>query len=402
MDSFSSRSGEDDAFRSEVRSFLSANLPPSLRDKVRDGRAVQKDELREWHDILNRKGWLVPQWPQEHGGTAWSVRQRWIYEEEYHSNFCPPPHLFNFKMIGPILIRFGTEEQKRFYLPRMRSSEDWWCQGYSEPNAGSDLASLKTRAARKGDAYIVNGSKIWTSYAHWATRIFCLVRTDPEAKLQNGISFLLIDLKSPGVEIRPIVGIDGRHHFNQVFFTDVAVPAANLVGEENRGWTIAKSLLGFERLNASRYGESLGRLKRLREMAAMPSPDGRRLADEEWFQRKVGEVEVNLIAVQFTALRFLARLEAGEKLGDEVSMLKLRGSQVLQRLQALMHQVVGLDGLAFAKEGSEAELESIVSPSVSGMAPQRFFGRGYTIAAGSSEVQHEILAKSVLGLRGLS
>jgi len=402
MNSFSRSHGEDDAFRSEVRAFLSASLPSSLRDKVRDGRAVLKHELREWHDILNRKGWLVPQWPQEHGGTAWSVQQRWIYEEEYHSHYCPPPHLFNFKMIGPILIRFGTEEQKRYYLPRMRSSEDWWCQGYSEPNAGSDLASLKTHAVRDGDTYIVNGSKIWTSYAHWATKIFCLVRTDPAAKLQNGISFLLIDLATPGVTIRPIVGIDGRHHFNQVFFSDVVVPAANLVGEENRGWTIAKSLLGFERLNASRYGESLGRLKRLREMAAMPSPDGRRLADEDWFRRKVGEIEVDLLAVQFTALRFLARLEAGEKLGDEVSMLKLRGSQVLQRLQALMHQVVGLDGLAFAKEGAEDEIESIVSPSVSGMAPQRFFGRGYTIAAGSSEVQHEILAKSVLGLRGLS
>jgi acyl-CoA dehydrogenase len=297
---------------------------------------------------------------------------------------------------------YGTDGQKRDYLSRIADGTDIWCTLYSEPGAGSDLAAMQTRAVRDGDSYVVNGSKIWTSFAHWANRILCLVKTDTEAKPQSGISVLLIDLDTLGVTIRPIVGIDGRHHFNEVFFTDMRVPVANRVGEENRGWSVAKSLLGFERLNASHYGESLGRLTRLKEMAAMPLPDGRRLADEDWFRRKIGEIEVSLIAVQYTALRFLSRLEAGEKIGDEVSMLKLRGSQVLQRLQALMHQTVGLEGLAFAKEDAEDEIDAIVPASVSGMAPQRFFGRGYTIAAGSSEVQHEILAKSVLGLRGLS
>lgn len=389
----------DEDFRKEVREFLSSRLTEPVRDKVRDGRPLLKAELREWQDVLFRRGYLVPAWPREYGGAGWSALRRWIFEEEYHSQFCPPPHLFNFKMIGPILIRFGTEDQKRYYLPRLLSSEDWWCQGYSEPGAGSDLASLQTRAVRQDDEYVVNGSKIWTSFAHWANKIFCLVRTNSDVKPQRGISFLLIDLKTPGITINPIIGIDGRHHFNQVFFSDVRVPAANLVGAENGGWAIAKSLLDHERLNASRYGESLGRLKRLKEIACLPSPAGKRLADEDWFRRKLADIEVQLLGVQFTALRFLARIEAGETLGAEVSILKLRGSEVLQQLQALIHDSMGLDGLAFAKEGAEHEIASVLPFCVSGAAPQRFFGRGYTIAAGSSEVQREVLAKSVLGLK---
>jgi acyl-CoA dehydrogenase len=384
-----------EAFRAEVRTFLTGALPEATRRKVRDGRHPEKEELGHWQKTLAARGWLVPHWPKEHGGPGWSLMQRWIFDEEYHGAYCPPVHIFNFKMLGPILIRFGTDAQKRQYLPRILSSEDWWCQGYSEPDSGSDLASLRARAVRRGDRYVVTGSKIWTSFAHWANRIFCLVRTYPEAKPQEGISFLLIDMKSPGITVRPIISIDGRHHFNQVFFEEVEVPVENRVGEENQGWTIAKSLLEFERLNASRHGESLGRLRRLKEIAADQRCAGGRLIDQDWFRRKIAEAEVRLMAVQMTALRLLARAEAGERLGAECSMLKLRGSQTLQHIQDLMLQAVGPQGLRFEPEELEGSIEPLYA---SAMAPQRLFGRGYTIAAGSSEVQRGILAKRVLGL----
>ena len=390
---------DDESFRHEVRAFLVERLPAGLRDKVRDGRPLVKDELLGWHRILAERGWLAPNWPKAFGGTGWSPMRRWIYEEEYHTNYCPPVHLFNFKMLGPILTRFGTDEQKAFYLPRILSSEDWWCQGYSEPGAGSDLASLQTRAVRDGDRYIVNGGKIWTSFAHWANRIFCLVRTAPEAKPQAGISFLLIDMQSPGVTVRPIVSIDGRHHFNQVFFDDVSVPVTDRVGAENEGWNIAKSLLQFERVNASRYGETLGRLKRLKEIAGETRCGAHRLLDEDWFRRRIVELETRLMAVQYTALLFLARVAAGETIGPESSMLKLRGSQALQLSHELLQQAVGLQGLPFAYESDEHGLDSIEPFYAAAMAPQRFMGRGYTIAAGSSEVQRTILAHAVLGLR---
>jgi acyl-CoA dehydrogenase len=388
----------DAAFRDEVRAFFARALPQAVRDKVRDGRPVRKQELAEWQRALAAQGWLVPHWPRDHGGPSWSLTQRWIFDEEYHAAFCPPVHIFNFKMIGPILIRFGTEEQKQRYLPPILGSEDWWCQGYSEPESGSDLASLRTRAERLNDHYVVNGTKIWTSFAHWANRIFCLVRTRSGGKPQEGISFLLIDMASPGITVRPIVSIDGRHHFNQVFFDNVVVPARDLVGAENEGWTIAKSLLEFERLNAARYGESLGRLRRLKQIAAEQRCDGTRLIDQDWFRRKVAEAEVRLLAVQMTALRFLAKAEAGERLGPETSMLKLRGSQVLQHMQDLMLQAVGPEGLRAEPGEEEPADEAVEQLYASAMAPQRLFGRGYTIAAGSSEVQRGILAKHVLGL----
>ncbi len=393
------RSSEaDDAFRMEVRTFLAERLPASVRDKVRDGRPLEKAELHAWHLTLRERGWIAPNWPREHGGTGWGAMRRWIFEEEYHTQYCPPVHLFNFKMLGPILIRFGTDAQRARYLPRILASEDWWCQGYSEPGSGSDLASLQTRAVRDGDRYVVNGSKIWTSFAQWANRIFCLVRTATDVKQQSGISFLLIDMKSPGVTVRPIISIDGRHHFNQVFFDNVSVPLEDRIGEENDGWRIAKSLLQFERVNASRYGETLGRLKRLKEIAAQTPTAGGMLLDQDWFRRKVVDLEVRLMAIQQTALLFLARVEAGETIGAESSMLKLRGSQALQRAHELLQQAVGLSGLPFAYESDADQLDSIEPFYATAMPPQRFFGRGYTIAAGSSEIQRNILAHAVLGL----
>ncbi len=388
----------DEAFRQEVRRFLSERLSPTVRDRVRDGRPIEKEELRRWHATLRERGWIAPNWPREYGGTGWGAVRRWIFEEEYHTQYCPPVHLFNFKMLGPILIRFGSDAQRARFLPRIISSEDWWCQGYSEPGSGSDLASLSTRAVREGDHYVVNGAKIWTSFAHWANRIFCLVRTATDVKQQSGISFLLIDMKSPGVTVRPIVSIDGRHHFNQVFFDDVRVPVEDRVGEENDGWRIAKSLLQFERVNASRYGETLGRLKRLKEIAAQTPVAGGMLIDQDWFRRKVVDLEVRLMAIQQTALLFLARVEAGETIGPESSMLKLRGSQALQRSHELLQQAVGLSGLPFAYESDADQLESIEPFYASAMSPQRFIGRGYTIAAGSSEIQRNILAHAVLEL----
>ena len=388
----------DDAFRMEVRTFLSDRLPAAVRDKVRDGRPLEKAELHAWHHVLRERGWLAPNWPREHGGTGWGAMRRWIFEEEYHTQYCPPVHLFNFKMLGPILIRFGTDVQRARYLPRILASEDWWCQGYSEPGSGSDLASLQTRAVRDGDRYVVNGGKIWTSFAHWANRIFCLVRTATDVKQQSGISFLLIDMKSPGVTVRPIISIDGRHHFNQVFFDNVSVPVEDRIGEENDGWRIAKSLLQFERVNASRYGETLGRLKRLKEIAAQTPASGGMLLDQDWFRRKVVDLEVRLMAIQQTALLFLARVEAGETIGAESSMLKLRGSQALQRAHELLQQAVGLAGLPFAYESDADQLESIEPFYATAFPAQRFFGRGYTIAAGSSEIQRNILSHAVLGM----
>jgi alkylation response protein AidB-like acyl-CoA dehydrogenase len=386
---------EDRAFRAEVRTFLERHLPAPLRDKVRDGRHVERDELAEWQRTLASQGWLVPHWPREHGGTGWSPLRRWIFEEEYHRAYCPPVHLFGFKMLGPILIRHGTEAQQRRYLPPLLASQDWWCQGYSEPEAGSDLASLRTRAVREGDVYVVNGSKIWTSLAHWANRIFCLVRTDVDAKPQRGISFLLIDMQAPGVRIVPIVSIDGRHHFNQVFFDDVRVPVSNRVGDENEGWTIAKSLLGFERLNASRFGEAQARLRRLVEIASVERNAGAPLVRHDGFRRHIAEAAIQVIALRYAALRCLARMSVGEPPGPQASMLKLRGSEIGQVLHDLLLRAVGLDGLPFAREGEPDRVDRLEPDYASAMAPQKLFGRGATIAAGSSEVQHEILAREL-------
>ena len=391
------------AFRIEVRDFIRDKLPDDIRETVRSGRLGTAGETQRWQKILHEKGWVAPSWPVELGGVDWTPMQRNIFEEECALADCPPLDPMGLSMIGPLIIARGSQAQKDFYLPRILASEEKWCQGYSEPGSGSDLASLQTRAVADGDDYVVNGTKIWPSGAHAADRIFCLVRTDPDVKKQEGISLLLIDLKTPGISIRPIIGLNEMHFFNQIFFDDVRVPIANRVGEENRGWTYAKEVLGDERLQLSRTGENKRLLRQLKTIAAQEDHGGEKLADQDWFRRKLRRAEVRLKALDYTKLRFLQRAEAGEAIGPEVSMLKLQGSELIQELDEMLLEAVGHYGLPYDKSWMlipRSELnESPIGSDYAGMlSANRFRHKGYTIAGGSSEVQRTIISKRVLGL----
>ena len=297
---------EEIAFRDEVRGFMKQKLPAPIRTKMIEGRRLDKDDLVTWQRILNAKGWAVPHWPAEWGGTGWGPVEIYLFRDEMQQAPAPEPLPFGVNMLGPVLIAFGNEEQKKRFLPRIANLDDWWCQGFSEPGSGSDLASLKTSAKREGGHYVVNGQKTWTTLAQYADWIFCLVRTDPAAKKQEGISFLLIDMKSPGITVRPIQTIDGGHEVNEVFFDDVKVPAENLVGQENRGWDYAKFLLGNERTGIARIGISKARIRRLKELAAIEQSGGRPLIADERFRAKIAEVEVALKALEMTQLRVVA------------------------------------------------------------------------------------------------
>src|SRR5438445_4721761 len=326
-------SAEELAFRDEVRAWLSGNLPRDLKDKVDRYEHLSKEDLLRWHRILAGKGWVAPAWPKECGGTGWNVVQRYIFEEELGYVGAPPLIPFGLAMCAPVLLRFGTEAQKKRFLPRIHRGEDFWCQGYSEPGSGSDLASLKTRAVRENGHYVVNGQKIWTTLAHFADWIFCLVRTDASRdKRQEGISFLLIDMRSPGITVRPIILMDGGHDVNEVFFDDVAVPVENLVHEEHKGWTVAKYLLGYERMNTGRIGESKRQLARLKEFSSGKLNDLR-------FRDRLSRVEVELAALEITNLRFLDRMRrSGQPPGADVSMLKIKGTEIQQPLADLIIQ----------------------------------------------------------------
>jgi len=397
----------DRDFQREVRDFIAGNFPEASRKKVAVGRPLTRGEMVEWYRILADKGWVAPAWPKEHGGTGWPLHWNLIFEDELALAGCPPPLAFNIKMLGPILIQSGTEEQKTKYLPRLLRTEDWFCQGYSEPGAGSDLASLQTRAVADGDDYVINGSKIWTSFAHYANKMFCLVRTDPEVKPQAGISFVIIDdLDTEGIDIRPIRFHHGRHHFNQVFFTDVRVPKRNRVGAENEGWTVAKSLLAHERLNGARAAESRRALERLKRIARTEQCGGRSLADEDWFQRKLWSLEIDHAALAHTILRCVEKVARGGALGAETSMLKARGTLLHQAVLELLVDAVGYYGLpkeldAFALidgQGGEAEAVFHGHEETVALAGDRYTSRGFSIAGGSHEVQSMVTAKRVLGL----
>jgi len=399
-----------EAFRAEVRAFVRERLPAVLREKVRLGIEPGRDELLEWERALRERGWLVPHWPLEWGGTGWTPAQRAAFQEEMVLGHAPETRALTFEMIGPVLLRFGDDAQQRHFLPRMTNLEHAWCQGYSEPEAGSDLASLRTRAVRSRDAdgaehYVVDGSKIWTSSAQYADWIFCLVRTDTDARPQEGISFLLIDMKSPGVSLRPIVGIHGWHLFNQVFLDGVKVPVANRVGEENGGWTIAKSLLEFERLNLARVAENRRRLAKVRAIGEQVLEAGEPLFARPWFRRRFAELEVRLETLAATVLRFRQQAEAGRRLGPETGMLKLVGSQLIQEIETLAVDALGPQTLAwdrdahYALPGPDAPAPLVERhPYAPTASSRRFVSRGFTIAGGSSEIQHELLAKQVLGL----
>ena len=395
-------SPDDRVFRDEVRDFIASEFPEVLRLKAERGESFTRDEIMGWHKRLAEKGWLAPAWPVEHGGQDWPVHWRYILEDELVIAGCPPVVSFNINMLGPILIANGTEEQKARYLPRILNCEDWWCQGYSEPGSGSDLASLQTRAVRDGDEYIINGSKIWTSTAHQANKMFCLVRTDTEAKPQEGISFVLIDnFPCDGITIRPIPFINQRHHFNPVFFDDVHIPFSNRVGEENKGWTVAKSLLSHERLGGARSAETRRLFEKARAVAGRELSGGRRLLDEDWFARRLWRLEIDLVAVEQTIVRFMAEVAAGRTLGPETSLLKSRGTEVRQNICDLLSDAVAYYGLPFEQDvfPMVGEDEGYFGPDYGvGLAGERYTSRGSSIAGGSAEVQAMVTAKRVLGL----
>jgi alkylation response protein AidB-like acyl-CoA dehydrogenase len=371
-------SSEELAFRDEVRAWLTRNLPQDLKERVERFEHLSKDDLLRWHKILAKKGWVAPAWPKEWGGTEWNVVQRYIFEEELGYAGGPPLMPFGLAMCAPVLLAFGTEAQKTRFLPRIYQGEDFWCQGYSEPGSGSDLASLKTKAARVNDKYIVNGQKIWTTLAHYADWIFCLVRTDPSSeKRQEGISFLLIDMKTRGITVRPLILMDGAHEVNEVFFDDVEVPLENRVHAEGKGWTVAKYLLGYERMNTGRIGESKRQLARLKEFASSKMNDMR-------FRDRLSRLEVELMALEITNLRFLDRMRrTAQPPGADVSMLKIKGTEIQQGISELMLQATD---------------PAASDPTSDAIARRYLSMRKTTIYAGSNEIQRNIIAKMTLGL----
>jgi len=396
---------EEEAFRDEVRTFLAEKYPKRLADKVRRGMRLTKADQEEWHAILNARGWLANHWPVQYGGTGWSPAQSFIFDTECALANTPRIVPFGLSMLGPVLIKFGTEEQKARWLPRILDGSDWWSQGYSEPGAGSDLAGVKTTAVRgvdaQGDHYIVNGQKTWTTLGQHGNMIFCLVRTDPQAKKQEGISFLLVDMKSPGVEVRPIVTLDGDREVNEVFFTDVRVPAENLVGQENKGWTCAKYLLTYERTNIAGIGGSMAALERLRQIAGKQQKNGRPLAEDPAFAARLARVEIELENMKTTNLRVIAAVEGGGAPGAESSMLKIRGTQIQQELSSLYRRAMGPYALPFIEEALENEQYDAppVGPQGAAYAAAKYFNlRKTSIYGGSNEIQRNIISKMILGL----
>jgi pimeloyl-CoA dehydrogenase large subunit len=394
---------EELAFRDEVRTFFGTNLPESIRTKLVEGRRLAKEDIVTWQRILNKKGWAVTNWPIEWGGTGWSPVQQYMFQEELQLAPAPQPLGFGVTMVGPVIIAFGSEEQKKRHLPAIANLDVWWCQGFSEPGAGSDLASLRTSAKRDGDNYIVNGQKTWTTLAQHADWIFCLVRTDLQAKKQEGISFLLIDMKTPGITVRPIITIEGGHEVNEVFFDDVKVPAENLVGQENKGWDYAKYLLGRERTGIARVGLSKERLRRIKELAAMERAGDKPLIEDERFCEKLAAVEVELKALEMTQLRVVAaeRQRIDNKPDPASSILKIKGSEIQQATTELLLEVVGPYAMPYQPERADDERwnEPPIGPEWAGaIAPTYFNWRKTTIYGGTNEIQKNIIAKAILGL----
>lgn len=393
-------SPEDLAFRDMVRAWLEANLPKDLRYKVLNHLRLGKDDLVRWHKIVAGQGWAGSNWPVEYGGTGWSAVQRHIWEEECARAGTPIILPFGVNMVAPVIMAFGNEAQKRHYLPRILNCDDWWCQGYSEPGSGSDLASLKTRAERQGDHYIVNGQKTWTTLGQYADMIFCLVRTDPAARKQEGISFLLIDMHSPGITVRPIIMLDEEHEVNEVFFDNVKVPVENLIGQENKGWTYAKYLLGHERTGIAAVGRAKRELRFLKRLALKQHKNGKPLLDDPLFAAKTASLEIELMALEMTVLRVISRDHAGRGPGPEASMLKVKGTEVQQVLTELMLEAVGPYGMPFDPaylEGSR-DHSAARDDEAAPLAAYYFNYRKTSIYGGSNEIQKNIISQMILGL----
>lgn len=383
-------------FRAEVRAFLEENLTEEMAAKVSGAGELTKADMEAWHAKLQTRNWLAVTWPVEHGGPGWTAVQRHIFEEECAMANAPRVVPFGLGMLGPVLLKFGSEEQKATVLPRILDGSDWWCQGYSEPGAGSDLASLKTRAVRDGDDYVINGQKTWTTLGQHANKIFCLVRTSTEGKPQEGISFVLVDLDTPGIDMRPIRLIEGGHEVNEVFFTDARVPVSNLVGVENEGWTIAKYLLTHERTNIAGIGFSTRDLANLKDLARKMHRNGKPLIEDPLFAAEMMEVEVDLEALRITNSRVLAAASSGAAPGRESSMLKIKGTTIRQRLDSLTRQALG----AAATPWPASDLPDnsrIVPDDAAGSAAKYFNNRKLSIFGGSNEIQRNIIAKELFG-----
>ena len=389
-------SAEELAFRDEVRAFFAGAYDEELQGRLtsRDP-AVYKQAIIDWQKRLYQQGWIAPGWPQEYGGTGWDATRSFIYETERASAGIRDVIPFGLKMVGPVIYTFGTQEQKERFLPPILNSDEWWCQGYSEPGSGSDLASLKTRAEVDGDDYIVNGAKIWTSYAQFSDWIFCLVRTSSEGKKQEGITFLLIDMSSPGIKVNPIESIDGHHSLNEVEFNNVRVPMSNRIGEQDKGWTYAKALLAHERTAIAGVADSKRGFAQIRELAAQEVNGGTALLADPLFQKRLSDVEIDLMALEFTELRVLASVASGGAPGAESSLLKIKGTELQQAVQELY-----MDLAAYYQGLLPSDLEPDQVGHAFGDQARRsyMYGRAATIYGGSNEVQKNIIAKAVLGL----
>ncbi|MCC7681901.1 acyl-CoA dehydrogenase family protein [Janthinobacterium sp. FW305-128] len=386
------------AFRDTVRAFLDTHLPADLQRKVRQHLRLAKDDYVRWHKIVAQQGWAAPAWPVEYGGTGWTSVQRHIWEDECARAATPPILPFGVNMVAPVIMAFANAEQKAYYLPRILNCDDWWCQGYSEPGAGSDLASLKTTAERDGDHYIVNGQKTWTTLGQHADMIFCLVRTDSTVRKQEGISFLLIDMKTPGITVRPIIMLDEEHEVNEVFFDNVRVPVSNLVGQENKGWTYAKYLLGHERTGIAAVGRSKRELTFLKQLAMQQTKRGAPLLHDPAFAAKVAHLEIELMALEMTVLRVIS--DEGKGPGPQASMLKVRGSELQQQLTELMVEAIGPQALPFdpAFLDGSAPHSSAGDDLAAPLAAYYFNYRKTSIYGGSNEIQKNIITQMILGL----
>lgn len=387
-------SAEDNAFRDEVRAFLKQAYTDELATRLSDVKTF-KNAIVEWQRCLFERGWAATTWPKEYGGTGWSVTQNFIWESERAARAIPDVVPFGLRMVGHVIYSFGNDEQKARFLPRILNSDDWWCQGYSEPGSGSDLASLKTKAVLDGDEYIVDGAKIWTTYAQYADWIFCLVRTNSDGRKQQGITFLLIDMKTPGITVNPIISIDGVHSLNEVQFDNVRVPVANRIGEQDKGWTYAKALLAHERSTIAGVADSKLWLSDIRQLAKTENSGGRPLIEDPLFQSRLADVEIELMALEYMELRVLAADAEGKGPGVESSLLKIKGTEIQQRLQQLKMDVAGYYGGVV-----QGDLSSDTIGHDFGNAARRsyMYGRAATIYGGSNEVQKNITAKFVLGL----
>ena len=395
---------EEQAFRQEVRDFLRAKLPAELSNKVLGGKRMEKGDFVRWQKILHEQGWGAIAWPKEFGGAGWNAVQKNIFEEECADAGAPMQLPFGLVMVAPVIMAFGNPAQKQRFLPRIIDGTDWWCQGYSEPGSGSDLASLKMRAVREGDHYVVNGQKTWNTLGQHADWIFCLVRTSTEGRQQAGISFLLIDMNTPGIEVRPIIMLDGEHELNEVWFEDVKVPVENLIGEENKGWTYAKFLLGHERTGIAGVGRSKRELKKLKDIARKETANGRPLIEDQRFRDRIAQVELEIMALEITNLRVISA-EGEEKRapGPEASILKIKGSEIQQLLAELKMQALGHYALPHMHEALDAgwpgdPLMATYADHAPPLTGHYFNYRKTSIYGGSNEIQKNIISQMILGL----